>query len=83
MLQYAVTDKQEGGKMNATNESEITTTEAAALTGYSKGHIRWLARKEKIEYRRVGLRVILIDKASLLAHVEKMKELGPQKHDPH
>ena len=68
--------------MEATDKRELTPDEAADLTGYSAGHIRWLARKERIDARRVGRRVLLIDAKSLLAYAARMRELGAAKHAP-
>jgi excisionase family DNA binding protein len=68
--------------MDRRENTEATPTEAARLTGYSAGHIRWLARHKKIKYRRIGERVLLIDVQSLLEHAEKMRELGTAKHSP-
>ena len=65
-----------------TEKQELTPNEAAILTGYSAGHIRWLARQEKIEARRVGQRVLLIDKQSLLEYAAEMRDLGVAKHAP-
>lgn len=63
-------------------EREISVAQAARLTGYTEGHIRRLARRGTIEARRVGQRVLLIDRASLEAYTQEMRELGPQKHAP-
>jgi hypothetical protein len=61
-------------------ENLITVSKAAQISGYSEGHIRWLARTEKVDSERVGERVLLIDKAKLLAYTEEMKRLGTSKH---
>ena len=61
---------------------EITPEEAAKLTGYSTGHIRWLIRNKKICARRIGERVYLIDRLSVLAYAARMRTLGSQKHAP-
>jgi excisionase family DNA binding protein len=63
-------------------KTELTPDDAAEITGYSAGHIRWLARHGKIKGRRVGVRVWLIDAESLTVYVEKMRELGNLKHSP-
>lgn len=68
--------------MDRRENPEATPTEAARLTGYSVGHIRWLARHGKVKYRRIGERVLLIDVQSVLQHAEKMNELGTAKHSP-
>jgi excisionase family DNA binding protein len=58
----------------------ITTAEAAELTGYSERHIRRLASDGTVDARLVGKQLYLVDKASLLAYVEKMDRLGKSKH---
>ena len=62
---------------------ELIPAEAAERTGYSPGHIRWLARHGKIASRRIGERVLLIDATSLDAYAERMRRLGNRKHAPH
>ena len=62
---------------------ELIPAEAAERTGYSTGHIRWLARTGKIDARRIGERVLLIDVRSLDEYVAKMRQLGNRKHAPH
>ena len=64
------------------DKKEITPSEAAELTGYSAGHIRWLARQGKVDSHRVGQRVLLINTQSLLAYAVRMRELGNSKHSP-
>ena len=59
----------------------LTTTEAATLTGYAPAHIRILARKGRIEARKIG-RDWLVSRDSLLAYKRRMDNLGPQKHNP-
>jgi len=59
---------------------EITTSEAAKQTGYSERHIRRWAKDRRIKARQVGGWLYLVDRDSLLAHVEKMKALGNEKH---
>lgn len=63
-------------------DDELIPKQAAELTGYSVGHIRWLARNNKIKSRRIGERVLLIDAQSLEQYVIKVKELGTLKHAP-
>lgn len=63
-------------------KTELIPAEAAERTGYSPGHIRWLARTGKVASRRIGERVLLIDVASLDAYVTKMRQLGNRKHAP-
>ena len=65
-----------------TNPMEwITTTEAAALTGYDPTHIRYLVRKGRIQGRKFG-RDWMIDRSGIIAYVEEMNRLGLAKHDP-
>lgn len=67
---------------DAFNPSEwITTKEAAELTGYDPAHIRLLVRNNKVDGRKFS-NVWMISRESVLAYVEKMKRLGPSKHDP-
>ena len=61
---------------------ELIPAEAAERTGYSPGHIRWLARTGKIACRRIGERVLLIDAASLDEYATRMHRLGNRKHAP-
>ena len=58
----------------------LTVAEAAALSGYSERHVRRLVHGDKVDGQRVGQRVYLINKESLLAYVGEMKELGNEKH---
>ena len=67
-----------GGEMG----DMLTVAEAAALSGYSERHVRRLAESGKVDGQRVGQRVYLIDKDSLLAYVATMQELGDGKHAP-
>ena len=59
----------------------VTVTEAAKETSLSHEHITSLARKGKISARKAG-GVWLVELESLQEYVQKMKELGPQKHSP-
>ena len=61
---------------------ELIPAEAAQRSGYSPGHIRWLARTGKVTSRRIGERVLLIDAASLDAYALRMRRLGKRKHAP-
>ena len=47
---------------------EITVAEAVRLTGYSLAHVRWLAAQGKIRARKLGARMWLLDRVSLLAY---------------
>ena len=57
----------------------ISVTEAAGISGYSAGHIRWLARNGRIKSQRIGERVLLINRESLLAYTDEMDRLGTAK----
>jgi len=59
----------------------IITNEAAALTGYSPVTLRQFAREGKITGCKRG-RDWFLDKADVLAHAERMEELGAAEHDP-
>ena len=61
---------------------KLTVAEAAALSGYSERHVRRLVNWGKVDGERVGQRVYIIDKDSLLAYTQTMKELGNEKHAP-
>ena len=66
--------------IGASGKSELMPAEAAQRSGYSTGHIRWLARHGRIRFRRIGQRVILVDASSLDAYVARMRRLGKKKH---
>jgi excisionase family DNA binding protein len=59
----------------------ITTKEAADLTGYNQEYIRQMIRSDRIVAEKKG-RDWWVDRASIEAHAEKMKQLGVAKHDP-
>lgn len=59
----------------------ITTSEGAALTGYSSAYIRQLAGGERIKAQRVG-RDWLVSRENLLAYKARMDALADQKHNP-
>ena len=59
----------------------VTVTEAAKETSLSHEHITGLARKGKIS-ARIAAGVWLIELESLQEYLQKMKELGKQKHSP-
>lgn len=63
-------------------EGWLSTKEAAELTGYSEAYIRRLARRARLEARKVATDW-LINRKSLLAYKQSMDRLGPQKHNPH
>ena len=62
------------------DNDKLTVAEAAELSGYTRRHVTRLVKQERVDGQRVGLRVYLVDRASLLAYVEKMKRLGSEKH---
>jgi len=62
-------------------EGWITVDEAESLTGYSVAYLRRLARWGRIGARKVN-RFWLIERASLLAHKQRMDRLGNEKHNP-
>ena len=66
--------------IGASVRAELMPEEAAERSGYSTGHIRWLARHGKVRFRRLGQRVILVDAGSLDAYVARMRRLGKKKH---
>jgi excisionase family DNA binding protein len=66
---------------NFTPTNWITTAEAAELTGYKLSHLRYLVREGLVKGQKFG-RDWMIHRESVLAYSEKMKELGPAKHDP-
>jgi excisionase family DNA binding protein len=59
----------------------ITTAEAAELTGYNLEYIRQMIRRRVIVAEKKG-RDWWVDRASIEAHAEEMKQLGTAKHDP-
>ena len=62
------------------DDKELTVQQAADLTGYSLRHVRRLASEGTVKARRVGVRVFLIDRQSLLAYARRMDDLGTEKH---
>lgn len=59
----------------------ITTAEAAELTGYNLEYIRQMIRRQVIVAEKKG-RDWWVDRASIEAHAEEMRQLGTAKHDP-
>jgi len=59
----------------------ITSAEASELTNYHVKYIRRLVKEGKIAGVKRG-RDWWIDKASVEAYVNEMKQLGSAKHDP-
>jgi excisionase family DNA binding protein len=64
------------------SEGKVTVAEAAELTGYSEGHVRYLIRNDKIEAERLGKLVYVIDRQSLMDYAGRMDALGNEKHAP-
>lgn len=64
--------------------SELTSKEAAELTGYSVDYVQDLAREGKVKARKI-LTVWLIDRKSLLEHNKNARKqgakTGPKKGD--
>jgi len=60
-------------------EDWITVSEAVAVTGFHRVHIRWLITNEKIKAKRSGW-YYLVDRNSLLAYQRQMDEMGKKKH---
>ena len=65
-------------KLLAAMTDFLTTREAADLVGMAETYVRDLAREKRIVAVMKANRY-WIDKDSLLEHVERMKDLGPQK----
>lgn len=59
----------------------LTTKEAAELTGYTTSYIRKAIYRGRLTGKKLG-RDWILKKDEVLAYAEKMKELGPSKHDP-
>jgi predicted transcriptional regulator of viral defense system len=84
MVKYLVTktDKVEGNMRATIDGTEyVDIEEAAEMTGYSVGHLRRLARQEKIARIKRGTMVFL-SLASLESYVGEMKSLGSEKFSP-
>jgi len=60
----------------------ISVEEAAEISGYHPNYIRKLIRNGQIEADKKGP-MWWIDKVSLKAYVDKMKELGDQRFNPY
>ena len=59
----------------------VTVSKAAESSSYTKQHIRYLIRHNKIKAeRQVG--IWLVDLESLQAYEQEMDEAGTQKFDP-
>jgi excisionase family DNA binding protein len=61
------------------NKSMINVASAAKLAGYSAGHVRYLIRNGRIDAEKVGERVYLVDRDSLMEYVARMEVLGNKK----
>ena len=61
---------------------ELTVSEAAELTGYTKRHLRRLAKDGDIEARQVGGWLYLLDRGSVEGYARRMEALGKKKHAP-
>ena len=59
-------------------EDWLTTQEAAELSGYHVNYIRQLIKADKIEARKFGP-VWQVNRASLLAHINNMGEIGARR----
>jgi excisionase family DNA binding protein len=59
----------------------ITTQEAADLTGYNLGYVRQIIWRGIIVAEKKG-RDWWVDKASVGAYADAMKQFGPAKHNP-
>jgi len=57
----------------------LSVAEAAQVSEYSEGHIRWLIRTHKVDAQKVGERVYLVELASLNAYIERMRAMGSAK----
>jgi excisionase family DNA binding protein len=64
------------------SEDKLTVAEAAELTGYSAGHVRYLIRNDKVDAEKIGQRVYVVDRQSLVDYANKMEALGTEKHAP-
>ena len=61
-------------------ERLISLREAAALSGLSHAHLRWLARKGKLEATRMGRDWFTTEKAvSLYLNNEEVRKYDPYK----
>jgi excisionase family DNA binding protein len=59
----------------------ITTKEAAELTGYTPSYLRKAISRDRLQGLKRG-GAWFMRKEEVLAYVEKMRRLGPAKHDP-
>ena len=59
----------------------ITTQEAAELTGYTADYFRKAIKRNLLHGQKRG-RDWFLSKAEVLAYAERMRKLGPAKHDP-
>lgn len=83
MVEYPVTTIAQGEKMRATIDGleYVDIEEAMSITGYSAGHLRRLARQDKLEKVKRGT-MVFISVLSLEAYMHEIKMLGTEKFSP-
>jgi excisionase family DNA binding protein len=54
----------------------ISVAEAAELSGYHPQHVRDLVRDGRVNARRFGRRAWQVERASLVAYIEAMRQRG-------
>jgi len=59
----------------------LDVKEAARLADYSDEHVRRLARQGKVDSVKQG-NMVFLSVESLTAYIDRMKELGTEKHSP-
>lgn len=57
-----------------------STRKCAKESGYSRGHVRYLARNNEVDSKEVGARMYVIDAESFMDYVERMAELGNSRY---
>lgn len=62
-------------------EGWVAVSEAEGISGFSRAHLRQLARRGAVPATKAG-RDWLISAAGLQAYVERMDRLGESKHSP-
>jgi hypothetical protein len=68
--------------MTINTAREVSTTEAAAISGYKRQSIIWAFHRGYISGRRIGY-IIILDAASVLEYAAKMREAGKKRHIRH
>lgn len=58
----------------------ITTKQASELTGYDPAHVRLLIRQDKVKGKKFST-VWMVDRESIKECADRVKQLGPAKHD--